>query len=138
MTIVPDYDLQAALNDRLNDEFPLVPIAWENVGYTPDLGTAYLAAHLLPAEPSILTLGSTPYQERRGIFQVSCFYPALAGWGPAKTGAANVVAAFPATLQFIYNGLTVIIDKTWPGPGISQDGWYMVPVSIQYHCVYKG
>jgi hypothetical protein len=141
MTVTPDYDVQAALNDRLNDEFPLLPIAWENVPYVPTLGTPYLEAHLLPAEPEILTLGATPYQERRGIFQVSCFYPSIPsdnGWGKAKRGAAEVVAAFPVTLRFVYNGLTVVIEKTWPGPGLSQDGWYMVPVSIQYHCVYKG
>jgi hypothetical protein len=147
MTTIPDYDLQVALNNRLNDEFSMMPIAWENAKYVdpddssieaPVLGTPYLAAFLLPAEPDILTLGTTPYQERRGIFQVSCFYPALAGWGPVKTKAAEIVAAFPATLQFVYNGLTISIDKTWPGPGISQDGWYMCPVSIKYHCVYKG
>ena len=138
MTTIPDYDIQAALNDRLSDEFPTTPTAWENVSYTPTLGTAYFAAHLLPAEPDILTLGPTPYMERRGIFQVSCFYPSLAGWGAAKTGVAAVVAAFPATLQFVYNGLTVTIEKTWPGPGLAQDGWYMVPISIRYHCVYRG
>lgn len=138
MTIVPDYDLQAALNDRLSDEFPAMPIAWENVPYTPILGTAYFAAHLLPAEPDPFTLGQNPWIERRGIFQVSCFYPALAGWGDAKSKAAEVVAAFPAHSSFIYNGLEVNIDRCWPGPGMNQDGWYMVPISIRYHCFYRG
>lgn len=138
MTTVPDYDLQAALNDRLSDEFPTMPMAWENRPYTPTIGTAYLAATLLPAEPEAITLGTSPYIERRGIFQVSCFYPAAAGWGDAKSKAAEIVAAFPAHLQFVYNGLTVTIDRSWPGPGLSKDGWYMVPVSIRYSAVFRG
>jgi hypothetical protein len=138
MTIVPDYDIQAALNDRLNDEFPTMPTAWENTGYTPTVGTAYFAAHLLRAEPDILTLGPTPYQERKGIFQVSCFYPALAGWGAVTSKAAEVVAAFPASSSFVYNGLTVNIEKTWLSNGLPQDGWFMVPVSVKFNCVYKG
>ncbi len=138
MTTVPDYDIQAALNDRFSDEFPTMPTAWENVPYTPIVGTAYFAAHLLPAEPDVLTLGSSPWIERRGIFQVSCFYPALAGWGTAKSGAADIVEAFPAGLQFSYNGLLVTIELSWPGPGMQQDGWYMCPVSIRYHCHYQG
>lgn len=138
MPTVPDSDLQSALNDRLNDEFPNMAIAWENVDFDPALGTPYLAAYLLPAESTVETLGSNPYIERKGIFQVTCVYPAGASYVPAKSKAAEIVAAFPAGLQFVFNGLTMTIDKSWPGPGFPKDGWYQVPVSIRYHSIFQG
>jgi hypothetical protein len=138
MTTIPDIDLQSALNDQLNDEFPTMAIAWENVDFTPALGTPYLAAYLLPAESTVKTLGPNPYIERKGIFQVTCVYPAGAGWGAAKSKAAEVIAAFPAGQEFVYNGLTVTIEKSWPAAGFPKDGWYQVPTSIRYHCIYQG
>lgn len=147
MTTVPDYDIQAALNDRLMDEFPAMPTAWENTGYVdpanptikaPVIGTPYLAAHILRAESNPFTLGQNPWVERQGIFQVSCFYPALDGWGTVISKAAEIVAAFPAHSSFIYNGLEVNIDISWLSNGLPQGGWFMVPVSVRYHCVYRG
>lgn len=138
MPIIPDKDLQSALNQQLEDEFPAMAIAWENVEYKPVLGTPYLSAYLLPAEPTVETLGPSPYIERKGIFQVSCVYPVEAGWGAAKGKAAEVVAAFPARQEFVYNGLTVRVEKSWPGPGVPKDGWFRVPVSIRYSCIFQG
>jgi len=139
VTTIPDIDLQSALNDRLYDEFPTLPVAWENVEYAPTVGTPYLRAYLLPAESEVITLGASPYIERRGIFQVDCVYPVGAGWSAAKTQAAAIVAAFPAGVSFVYNGLTVRVDRSWPGPGMPDaNGWYKVPVSIRYHSTYRG
>lgn len=139
MTTVPDYDLQAGLNDRLNDELGSMAIAWENDGYSPTLGTPFLRATLLPGESRAVTLGENPYVERVGIFQVDCIYPIEDGFGDAKTKAAAIVAAFPANSAFIYNGLEIKIDASWPGPGQPfGNGWYAVPVSIKYRCYYRG
>ncbi len=138
MTTVPDYDLQAALNDRLSDEFPTMPVAWENRSFTPVVGTPYLKANLLRADSEVITLGPNPYKERRGIFQVSCMYPAGEGWGNATSKAAEVAAAFPDSSSFVYNGLTVNIVESTVNSGLPGDGWYMVPVSIRYSCTFRG
>jgi Bacteriophage related domain of unknown function len=136
MAIIPDRDVQSALNDALYDAFPAEPIAWENTDYNPTVGTLYLRPWLIPAEPEVLCLGSSPpWQARKGIFQVSVFSPIGVGFGAAKAKAAEIVAAFQANSSFVYNGLTVIIRKSWPGQGIrEEDGWYHVPVSISYTC----
>lgn len=138
MTIVPDVDVQSALNDRLNTDFPTTPVAWENYPFSPTTGTPYLRAWILPAESDVVTLGPNPVILRTGIFQIDCCYPLGKGWGPAKSKAAEIVEDFKAGTRFVYNGLTVQVDRAWPGPGaIDEQGWYRVPVSIKYSCYYQ-
>jgi hypothetical protein len=134
MTTIPDKDLQAALNTALALAFPTTPIAWENVDYAPTIEVLYFQATLLPAEPSVLSLGEAPWQERKGIFQISVFSAAGIGWGVPKGKAAEIVAAFKPRTAFIANGLRVICEKAWPGPALADNGWYHIPVSIRYAC----
>ena len=137
MTIVPDRDLQSALNDALADAFPTTPIAWENVKFTPTVGTTYFRVWLLPAKSDVMTLGPSPWIDRGGIFQVSVFAPIGTGFGAPKGKAAEVVAAFKANTSFIYNGLLVIIDKSWISSGMNDEaGWYSIPVNIQYRVYF--
>jgi hypothetical protein len=134
--IIPDKDLQLALNAELADAFPAMPIAWENVEYKPTVGTAYFRVWMLPAETEVVTLGQSPWQLRLGVFQVSVFYPIGVGFVVPKVKAAEVVAAFKANTSFVFNGLTVIIDKSWPAPGFADGVWYHIPVSVRYRCYY--
>ena len=137
MTIIPDKDLQSALNSALYDAFPTMPIAWENTKYTPAAGTTYFRVWLLPAQTDVMTLGQSPWMHRQGIFQVSVFAPIGIGFGSSKEKVAEIVAAFKANTSFVYNGLVVIIEKSWPsGALIEDDGWYHTPVSIRYRCYY--
>ena len=147
MTVIPDKDIQSILNSALALAFPLMPIAWENAGYVdplnadikaPVLGTAYFRVILLPAEIDVITLGPSPWQERKGIFQVSVFHPMGIGFGIPKGKAAEVVAAFKAGTAFTYNTLRIVCEKAWPGSGRPEDGWYHIPVNIRYHCDYQG
>jgi hypothetical protein len=138
MAVIPDRDIQAALNYALAMAFPLMPIAWENTKYVPTVGTAYFRVWMLPAETDVITIGPEPWLERKGVFQVSVLYPIGVGFGPPKVKAAEVVAAFRANTSFTYNTLRVVIDKSWPAPGMLEDeGWYHIPVSVRYTCYYN-
>lgn len=135
MTVIPDKDLQSALNQALAAAFPTMPIAWENTEYTPVVGTPYFRVYLLPAEIDVITLGPSPYQERKGIFQVSVLYPIGIGFGTPKGKVAEIVAAFRAGTVFTYNTLRVVCDKAWPSSGRKEDNaWYHIPVNVRYHC----
>jgi hypothetical protein len=139
MTIIPDRDVQSALNDALYDAFPNTPVAWENTKYTPTVGTTYFQVWLMPVEPDVLTIGPSPWQIRRGIFQVSVFSPISVGFGASKAVAAQIIAAFKPNTSFVYNGLTVIVDKSWVSMGRVDEadgGWYHTPVSVRYRCYY--
>lgn len=141
MTVIPDIDLQSALNQALAMAFPSMPVSWENKTYSPTVGTPYLRAWLLPAETDVVTLGQSPFQQRTGIFQVDVVYPAGSvgkqweGWGLAKAKAAQVVAAFTAGTKFTYNALEVTCEKAWPSSGREEgNSWYHIPVNVRYRC----
>ena len=135
--IVPDKDLQSAFNAALYDAFPAMPIAWENVKYTPTVGTTYFRVWMLPTESDLLTIGQSPWILRQGIFQVSVFAPIGIGFGVPKGKAAEIVAAFKSSTSFVYNGLSVTIAKSWISGAVLEDnGWYAIPVSIRYRCYY--
>jgi hypothetical protein len=144
MTVIPDKDIQSALNTTLALAFPTMPIAWENAEYldpldatikAPVLGTPYLRVHLLPAETDVITIGETPWQQFQGIFQVSVLYPINIGFGTPKGKAAEVVAVFKAGTVINYNTLRVICEKVWPSSGMQEDtSWYHIPVNVRYRC----
>lgn len=135
MTVYPDKDLQSALNKALDDAFPSMDIAWENINFKPEVGTGYLRVSLLPSETDVVTMGPQPFQEHKGIFQVDVFYPLAQGPGPAMGKAAEIQKVFCPSAQFVYNTVTVQIDKSWPSSGrADQAGWWHVPVNIRYTC----
>lgn len=138
--VIPDKDIQSALNTTLALAFPTMPIAWENAEYTPTVGTAYFRVWLLPAKTDTSTLGSNPWRVRTGIFQVSIFYPPLIGFGIPKGKAAEVVAAFLAEpRRLTYNTLSILILDAWPSSGNNdENGWYHIPVNIKYECHSTG
>lgn len=135
MTIYPDKDLQSALNKALDDAFPAMDVAWENINFVPAVGIGYLRAWLLPAETDVATLGPNPWQRHQGIFQVSVFYPLGQGPGPAMGKAAEIQKIFRPGAKFYYNSVEVVIEKSWPSSAMVEDGgWYHIPVNVRYRC----
>lgn len=134
MTVYPDWDLQSALNAALDETFPTMDVAWENIKFDPTVGTGYLRATLLPAETDLMTIGEGPWQTHQGIFQVDVFYPIGQGPGPAMSKAGEIQKVFCPGARFTYNTLTVTVEKSWPSAGRQDDGWYHIPVNIRYRC----
>lgn len=124
--------VRAALETALNAILPALATAWQNVKYDPVPGTPYQAVYLLPAEPENPTMGDTFHRER-GIFQVSLFYPLLAGPGAAETRAELIRTAFYRGASFTSGTVTVRIDRTPEvGQGRADEDRWHVPVKIRY------
>ena len=124
--------VRAALQSKLNGMAGGVQVAWENVGYTPAVGTPYQAAYVMTAEPGNLTLGDGFYREP-GIFQVSLFYPLQAGTAAAEARAQLIRTTFKRGTSMVSGTVTVLVDKT---PEIGQgrvdgDRWH-IPVKIRW------
>jgi hypothetical protein len=67
--------------------------AWENVDFTPTVGTPYQQVALLLAQPANVEMG--PGYTEQGIFQVNGFFPNNAGSSTATAWAEAIRAAFP-------------------------------------------
>lgn len=124
--------VRAALEAKLNAMTPTLAIAWQNVGYTPVTGTPYQACFLLPATPSNPTVGDGFYREQ-GIFQISLFYPLLAGPGTAEARAQLIRTTFKRGTAMTSGSVSVLVDTTPEiGQGRADDDRWHIPVKIRW------
>jgi len=114
------------LNTRLAQLSPLPPVAWPNVPFTPETGTLWIRADILPADAQLETLQYS--EEHIGIYQVSVFAPLDKGTGAAMNQADSIADHFAA--QRDLSGLR--IRSISVGQPIREESWLMVPVSIEY------
>ena len=128
--------IRAALESRLKTwadaQVPVIPVAWQNVSYTPVSGTRYIRAYLLPAETFDGAV-TGDYKLYAGIFQLSIYSPDGTGTGAAETIAEAIIAQFAQNTAISKSGLTIFIDRTPSmGPSMNDEGWHVLPVSIRY------
>lgn len=115
----------AARSDKLK-------IVFENTAYTPTAGETYLRAFTIPGDTASNTLGGD-HRLYTGVFQVSIIAPA--GTGKAKTNpiTSELVDLFPLYARHTKGAVTVVtMSPVDPGPGITGDSTYTVPVSFLY------
>ncbi|MBD8669834.1 phage tail terminator-like protein [Pseudomonas lurida] len=107
-------------------------IVFENTAYTPAAGETYLRAFTIPGDTASNTLGGD-HRLFTGVFQVSIIAPS--GTGKAKTNpiAAELTDLFPLYARDTKGAVTVVtMSPVDPGPGITGDSTYTVPVSFLY------
>ena len=107
-------------------------IVFENTAYAPADGETYLRAFTIPGDTASNTL-SGDHRLFTGVFQVSIIAPA--GTGKAKTNpiAAELTDLFPIYARDTKGAVTVVtMSPVDPGPGITGDSTYTVPVSFLY------
>jgi hypothetical protein len=125
-------NIRAALETALLTISPSISSAFENVPFTPVVGTPYQHVTLLTADPDNPEFGSG-YMER-GIFQVSLFYPIGEGAAAATARAALIRAKFVRGASFSAGGTTTTIERTPSvGPGRIEDDRYFLPVKVRFY-----
>lgn len=109
-----------------------IKVVFENTPYDPADGETYLRAFTLPGDTASNTLGGD-HRLFTGVFQASIIAPA--GTGKAKTNpiAAELTDLFPLYARDTKGSVTVVtMSPVDPGPGITGDSTYTVPVSFLY------
>lgn len=126
-------DIAAALNTRLNRLAGAPPIAWENQGYAPHVGTAYIRPTLLPGDTRQATLGANGEDRTDGLYQVDVFVEAGRGTDAAVSIADTIADHFARGADMAYNDVIVTITRAQRRGGVqTADGWYMIPVEIYF------
>lgn len=128
--------IRTALEGRLNTwaaaQTPAVPVAFENIAYTPTNGARYIRVRMVPAETANPTM-ATDHRRLIGLMQVDIVVPIGNGMGAAETLAEAIVAQFPRGLSLIQSGKKIHIDQSPSiGPALVENGWSFVPVSVRY------
>ena len=120
---------EAKLKAWADAQVPAIPVAWQNVPFTPPAGR-YIRAFLLPARTQILALDGIG-RTFRGIFQVSFCMPINIGSRTADDLVSALDAEFSAT--FVQNGLRIyLLEPFSAGPAIQEPDRFVVPCSATY------
>jgi hypothetical protein len=107
-------------------------IVFENMAYTPVADETYLRSFTIPGDTASNTLGGD-HRLFTGVFQVSVIAPA--GTGKTKTNPIvdELAGLFPLYARDTKGAVTVVtMSPVDPGPGITGDSAYTVPVSFSY------
>lgn len=128
--------IRSALEGRLktwaDSQAPPIPIAFQNVAFTPPSQARYMRAFLLPAETiSDDLLGD--HKGYMGLLQVSLCLPDGSGPSASDQLVSELETLFPGSLRIVKSGLTVMITRpASAGPSMQEPGLYVTPVSIRY------
>lgn len=127
--------IRAALESRLSTwaaaRVPALPVAFEDVPFTPSGGT-YLQAYLLPATTDSADLEGV-MRSYVGLFQVNIVTKAGIGRGTAEGIAEEIAALFTNNLLITKSGVNVYVRSPCSSPApIIDDATSVLPVSFRY------
>lgn len=120
---------QALVSHWVSEAFG-IDTAHENLPYTPVNGTEYAELRVLPNDTTPYSLADS--DETDGVFRVVLRYPVDAGAVPAKTMADMIFSAYPIGKRLAYSGQVVTITSQQRQPGVAEEGWYVVVLTMAY------
>lgn len=109
-----------------------LPVAYQNVKFTPPTSGIYLRAFTMPAVTDSTDL---PGKNRQyiGLFQVSIVIPADGGTGLGEQLVGELAGLFPLFDTLTQGGFKVkVMTPVDQGPEIQGDTDYTVPTSFRY------
>ena len=111
---------------------PVLPIAWENVDYTPTTNSTYLRAFVLRGDTGSEDLAGS-LRNRVGVMQVNIIMPTGSGAGASESIAAELEALFPNNLRLTSGTFSVqVITPARVRSGFVSDDNWIVPVDFEY------
>lgn len=120
---------QALLTAFVDGGFGL-PIAHENLDFEPTPGEAYAELLVLQNDATPATLKHT--NETDGVFRVILRYPVNKSSIPAKTKVDEIFAVFKIGQRLTYGGVSLTLTANQRAPGINEDGWYKLVLTMPY------
>lgn len=123
---------QAFISEFIAGDFGL-PIAHENLPYDSTDGLAYAEISVLQNNRTPLTLNSSDQTD--GIFQVILRYTSNSGAIVAKVKADEILNYFRFGKTFYYGGVGVKTTALQRQPGINENGWYKIILTITYTAI---
>ena len=120
---------ESRLKTWADAQTPAIPVAWENVPFTPPVGR-YVRAFLLPLDTQYLSLDQV-CKTWRGIFQVSFCMPIGTGAGSVESLTASLSSAFLS--YFAQDSIAVYLLRPFSAATpIQEPDRFTVPVSAAY------
>lgn len=126
------YDIEKAFLNRFYDGGFRhdLDIAFDNLPYTPIIGTPY-------AEVFVIHNDITPYSlkhtnETDGIFRVILRYPVNESTKAIKEKAQEIFDWFKIGSRYTFNGQKVTVTRHMMDRGIQEAGWYKMVLTMYW------
>ena len=135
-------DIRAALETRLSNISNFPSIAYENVPFTPVVGTSYVQSKFVPTLRRSAVMGSpNPQQRYQGLYAVTPHTPEKLGPSVADDLSDDIIESFEATTDISFTNssnetIIVSIDYAERQQGFLDSPWYYVPINIGWY-IYK-
>jgi Bacteriophage related domain of unknown function len=129
-------DIRAVLENRLATTPNVPEIAFQNVPYTRLEATTFLKATFVPVTRRLATMGDTPQQVYRGIYNILACVPENEGNGRGLDLVDTILARFPAALDLNYNGQYLTIEYSEVGTSFLDSPYYCTPITISWYCYH--
>ena len=124
-------EINSALRSRwIDGEF--LPTIYATTEGIPEGGQPYARFWFMPSVTAPETAGMSGYDLAEGFAQIDLMYPVGEGAGDALGMAGQVARHFRAGVRLVYEGQDVIIRGTSVAPPMNDDGWLMVPVTVNW------
>jgi hypothetical protein len=152
--------IRNALENHLNTLDNIPDVAWQNVNYSPTTGTRFLKPMFQPTSRRPANIGTNPTQRYNGIFTVLVNSPENEGPSAGEGVADTITQRFESTTDLYWDISTdslltesgyrlllesgdplalddviyVVIDYAEQNSPYTNSPWYVVPVTIGWHC----
>ena len=127
--------IRQAFEKKLALLIPKLPVAYENVQFSPVPNIPYQRVNMLPAMPDNRIQGSANYFER-GVFQITLCYPQGVGPGAAEAQSQLLRTHFKRGTALLEAGLTVTITETpRVAPARLEGDRYEIPISVAFQAL---
>lgn len=124
--------IDQALVQAVIDAGLSIPLAHENIEFSPTVGQAHVVVEIIRNQATPVTYGASGIDETTGLLQCTLRYPVNVGALLAKTKADELMAYFRIGRVFTYSGQRVQIVSKDRGSGRVDDGWYQLITRFEF------
>lgn len=125
-------DIQAALDTKLSGLPGGLPVAWENVKYSPVIGTPWIRPTLINADSQTICMGEGN-QNNPGVYRIDAFYPVGNGSGQVLDKLSQIYTHFKSDPTLTAGSITVLIRNVSILQRIVEEtAWFMGSVNINF------
>jgi hypothetical protein len=125
----------AAINSALRSHWldgDFLPTIYATTDGIPEGGQPYARFWFMPSTSAPETTGPVGFDLAEGFVQIDLMYPPGEGAGNALEMADAVAAHFQAGVRLEYDEQDVIIRGCSVAPPMNDEGWLMLPVTINW------
>ena len=144
MKVVTQTDIRKTFDAELCSLLPdmgltIKEVAWQNANFEAKNQRLFLQPYLLPAQDEATALGYPCFVLLSGVYQVSFFQLKNTGLEQMEKAVDVLLSAFPIGRVLDCCGRRLVVNQSYRGTTIEEEGRAMTPVSLAYYChVWQG